>query len=142
MEHLCASLLGLCFSGQLIFSLSILFGYFILGRYISPDWDCITINSDEGRILREIPLLGILIVSYSTLYGSIFRRMHRSLWTHFPIVSTFIRWVFCFWWLYALLWRFHVPAEHVLIPSTGAFIGLSLADILHYLADKITKEIR
>lgn len=108
----------------------IILGY-AFGYYIDPDLDLMSTTSAEGRMVK-IPILGILLVTYWTPYGAIFRKQHRSFWTHSYIFSTVIRFVYMFWWLlffkYTEYWFWMV--------MLGAFAGLAIADAIHIWADR------
>ncbi len=75
------------------FALGNIAGY-STGRWIDPDWDLMSVNSGEGRMAREIWVLGHFLYGISSTYGSIFKSHHRSFITHFPVVSTLIRIIF------------------------------------------------
>jgi uncharacterized metal-binding protein len=109
-----------------------------LGRWIDPDLDQIGITAAEGRMVNEIPILGTLLVGYSSIYGAVFRRHHRSFITHFPVVSTAIRAVYFFWWLYFAI---NVLYDYQLLFLVGVFIGLSIADTIHYVLDMVFPDI-
>lgn len=115
-------------------------GYLVgysLGRWIDPDWDLMSANAAEGRVVNELPLIGHLLYGISSSYGSFFREHHRSVWTHFPIFSTLIRLIWLFVVPFAVLdgyginfigngWHFF---------WVGLWIGLSHADTIHYVLD-------
>ena len=67
-----------------------------LHRYCDNDWDIFGSNNAEGRLVNEIPVLGHFLYGISSVYGSMFRRYHRSWITHWPVVSTLIRLIFIF----------------------------------------------
>jgi hypothetical protein len=72
-------------------------GYLVgysMHRYVDNDWDIFGSNNAEGRLVNEIPLLGHFLYGISSVYGSIFRKHHRSWMTHWPIVSTLGRLMF------------------------------------------------
>lgn len=74
-------------------------GYLVgysLHRYVDNDWDIFGSNNAEGRLVNEIPILGHFLYGISSVYGSIFRRYHRSWITHWPGISTLIRLIFLF----------------------------------------------
>lgn len=104
-----------------------------LGRWIDPDLDQVGITSSEGRIINELRIVGYVIVGYSTIYGAWFRRYHRSWITHFPFVSSAIRLIYFFWWLYFVINVLYPWQESVII---GTWVGLSMADTIHYVLDK------
>jgi uncharacterized metal-binding protein len=122
----------------IIFTAFILIGFF-LGRWISPDWDQISTTSDEARMVKEIPVLGIVLYAFSSVYGAIFRSMHRSWITHFPGLSTILRLLFLFWWVIALYvigiieyqdWQWYL--------YMGVFCGLTISDLLHTFLDVLS----
>ncbi len=111
-------------------SIGVMLGY-LLGAIIDPDLDQIGITRAEGRMLK-IPIIGYLLVAYWTIYGAIFRKHHRSFWTHGFIVSTVIRFIYQFWWI--LLFK---EIDMVVWPILGGmFIGLNASDSIHIWADK------
>jgi uncharacterized metal-binding protein len=120
----------------------VLVGYF-LGRYLSPDLDLIGINSDEGRMMRELKIIGVFLVMYFFLYAylmrfvGIGRKGHRNFFSHFPGISTAIRLGWVVIPVAILLTHFgvHIPTISYTI-VLGIFAGLTIADGLHYLADR------
>lgn len=110
-------------------ALGILLGYG-LGYFLDPDLDMVGTTSAEGRMLK-IPVLGIFMVTYWTLYGAVFRKSHRSFWTHSYVISTAIRFAYQFWFL------LFVPSMNILIGYllAGAFVGLCISDGVHVWAD-------
>jgi uncharacterized metal-binding protein len=107
-------------------------GYF-LGQFLDPDLDLVGITGAEGRILRKLPVLGAFIVGYWTVFGGLFRRHHRSFWTHSYVISTAIRFVYGFWWVVL----FKHTETWLLMMLFGMFIGLCIADAIHIRADKV-----
>ena len=117
----------------------IFLGYEI-GRWATPDWDLMGTSKDEGRIVNEIPILGHFIFGISSTYGSIFRRHHRSFITHFPFVSTSIRYLFLFWWVWWQIYWSTWDLAWLVFLFVGMYIGTSLSDGIHWLADNYYKE--
>ncbi len=110
---------------------------YLLGYYIDPDLDQANITSAEWRIMRDLHILGSIIVAWFMPYGRLMK--HRSFMSHFPVVSTSIRYA----WLLAFP-LFSVPMWYTtpgILPSywpvlLGIFLGLSIADGIHYTADR------
>lgn len=119
-------------------------GWFLgysFGRWIDPDLDQIGITSAEGRLVNEVKIFGHILYGISSIYGSIFRHKHRSFLTHFPFISTTIRLCFLFFWLPILFYFFNWNVQWwQLYFSLGFFLGLSQADLQHFLADMFWKE--
>lgn len=130
---------GVAMFYSIITGLGFIIGYLILGRYLDPDLDQVSILSAEGRMMRELGIFGALLAGYFVPYAYMMRWAggHRSFLTHFPFVSTFIR------LLYLLL-----PGFIILIilgitdlPSyfwnglLGIWLGLSYADTMHWTQD-------
>ena len=117
-----------------------LIGY-TAGRYVDPDWDILGANSGEGRMINELPIIGHFLFGISSTYGSIFRKYHRKPITHFPFLSTFIRWWFVMLIPYLVTekmgWKFFAGVEWFWI---GTWIGLSIADGIHWWLDKNYKD--
>jgi len=140
---LICTLLTMLLSKNMLIGAAMIMGYF-LGRYISPDLDLIGITSDEGRMMRELKVLGLLISMWFMPYAYIMRfvgigkRGHRNFFSHYPVISTFIR----FLWLFAPLvvgityWKPELFYDQYLqVVTVGLFFGLTYADTIHYLAD-------
>lgn len=130
-----------CLSGNTVYSLGVLLGYG-MGRYISPDLDLMGVTSDEGRLVNEIPVLGVFLYGHWATYGAIFRKHHRSFWTHFPGVSTAIRIIYQFYPLFIVFFlkSWYFPWIYQII--FGIWIGLSFADFLHFWEDKLSSSSR
>jgi len=122
--------------------IGIAMGY-LWGAYITPDWDLTGTTRDEGRMMRQLPIIGIVLYGISSAYGAIFRHKHRSFITHFPYISTAIRLIFIFWWL-TVLYHYGIISyqEWHLHLAIGIFIGLGFSDALHYAADMLIKTKR
>jgi uncharacterized metal-binding protein len=120
-------------------------GYLIgytMGAIISPDWDLMAITKDESNAIR-LPIIGTLLYGLSSMYGALFRNHHRSIWTHFPVISTAIRMTYLFWLLglaYYLNWI--VYQEWQLYIGIGVFLGMSLSDTFHWAADMIVSDVK
>ena len=107
-------------------------GYFI-GRYVNCDADISGMTTAEGYAINELGILGYVLVAYMTLYGIIFRRLHRSTLTHGMLISTAIRWAYLFWWLWfvPIIWY-----DWQLVVLFFVYFGMVLVDIPHYISDK------
>ena len=106
-----------------------------MGTYVTPDWDIMGTTKDEGRMVNELPILGHILFGISSMYGSIFRKHHRSFITHFPFVSTSIRHLLLFWWIY---WQSYLFNLRLALPFfLGVFVGNSMADAIHWWADMV-----
>ena len=113
-----------------------------LHRYVENDWDCVVMTASESRAVNELKIFGYPIFGISSMYGAIFRKKHRSFLTHFPVVSTLIRLLFLFgWWLIPLYLLGKIVYEpwHLKVFVYGLW-GLSQADMIHWMADKIWKD--
>lgn len=107
------------------------FGY-LLGTVVNPDSDQLAISYGDGIAIRKLWVFGWILVAYLTLYAAIFRKLHRSFWTHFPFVSTAIRWIYLFWWLWFLPIVWH---DWQLVFLFCTYLGLSLSDLGHWISD-------
>lgn len=126
-----------CFSGNLMCSVGVLLGY-EMGRYISPDADQIGATHGEGLMVNEIPILGVFLYGHWATYGAIFRKHHRSFWTHYPGASTLIRLFWQFYPLFILMWLKDWNYAFIFQIFWGMLIGLSWADFLHFHEDKLS----
>lgn len=106
-------------------------GYF-LGRYVNCDADISGLTSAEGFAINELKIFGYVLVAYMTFYGIVFRRMHRSIFTHGPFLSTAIRWIYLFWWLWfvPIVWQ-----DWMLMMLFSSYLGMVLVDIPHWISD-------
>ena len=123
------------------FALGNIAGY-SFGRWVDSDWDIFGSNNAEGRIVNELPVIGHFLYGVSSIYGSIFRKHHRSFWTHFPGVSTLIRLVFIFFIPFLLFDYYGINlignGWHTFY--LGFWFGLSQADGIHYWLDLFYKK--
>lgn len=129
-----------CLSISVIVTAGVPLGY-LTGRYIDPDLDQMGTTGAEGRMVNEIPVIGHFLYGHWSTYGSIFRKHHRSIWTHFPVLSTLIRIVYQLYPLFVVIFlkdAFHMWMLYLLF---GILIGLSFADLLHYIEDLNSNEM-
>lgn len=117
-------------------SIGLISGY-IFHRYCDPDWDIMSANSAEGRMVNELPIIGHFLFGISSTYGSMFRRHHRSFITHFPFLSTAIRMGFVGLPVFFVLksFDFDFMQNWFIIIVIFFWIGLSIADAIHYVLD-------
>jgi len=118
--------------------LGFLIGYFVIGRYCSPDNDLIGMNLDDGRLMRELKIFGAIIVMWMTLYayiGQIFGG-HRSKFSHSYFFSTAIRiiWIFGIP-LFIWYWNYLPITNEILFTFLGIFLGNSMSDGIHIYLD-------
>jgi hypothetical protein len=128
-----------CFAGNDFYTIGTLLGYGF-GMFVNPDADQVSITHAEGLMINKIPILGHFLYGYWQIYGSIFRKHHRSFWTHFPIISTIIRFVYQFWAVYAILIFSHISSPWIYQTLAGIFLGMCYSDYLHWLEDKRSGE--
>lgn len=112
------------------------------GKYMTPDWDIAGLSKDEGRLINDLFVLGWIIVGLSTVYGIAFRRMHRSFWTHFPFVSTAIRYVYVFLPWFVWIWMSAWDLAWLIFLFIGMYVGTSISDFHHWRADYVSGELR
>jgi hypothetical protein len=108
-----------------------------LGRYLDPDLDIFGSNNAEGRMVNELPVLGHFLYGISSVYGSIFRRHHRSWITHWPVVSTLIRLIFIFIIPFVVGdgYGINFIGNGWIWFWVGMWAGLSQADAIHLTLD-------
>jgi uncharacterized metal-binding protein len=125
-----------------VLAVSSILGYAV-GDVLTPDLDLISIDRGESRMIRSVVFLPL--VAWTTLYARIMQGMggHRSFWSHSLLLSTLIRLCWMLFPLVALLWYLGVlPSEYAALPAVGAFIGLSVSDALHIIADRLCERRR
>lgn len=123
----------LLLTGYWYIALFVPVGYFLFRFGIEPDLDLVGISSSEADWIKSV--VGIPLVAWSTLYARCVQAFggHRSWASHFPIISTFIR-LMWFGFPFVLVFRYFWldPLHREFL---GLFIGLSIADFWHILAD-------
>lgn len=124
--------------GEVLIGIGIIAGY-ELGKYVTCDWDIMGVTSDEGRIVNDLPVFGHFIFGVSSFYGSVFRGHHRSFITHFPFISTSIRYILLFWYPFIYIYQSERDLSFLAFIFIGMFIGLSFSDGIHWWADVKTK---
>lgn len=122
--------------GEVFIGLGIFVGYEI-GKYMAPDWDIMGTTSSEGWMVNEIPVAGHLLFGLSSAYGSAMRRHHRSIWTHFPILSTIPRYLLVFWYPWLEIYRSTLDWAWLIFLFIGMFVGTSISDGIHAHLDWI-----
>ena len=120
--------------GKWIIEVGILLGY-ELGAYVDPDWDLMGTSASEGRVVNNLPIIGHFIFGLSSIYGSIFRKYHRSFITHFPGVSTSLRHLLLFGQGYFEIYRSSRDLAWLIMTFIGVFIGNSVSDAIHWYLD-------
>jgi hypothetical protein len=120
--------------GNVLIGLGIFVGY-EFGRYCTPDWDIMGTTSSEGWMVNELPVIGHFLFGLSSAYGSAFRRWHRSFITHFPFVSTGLRHLLLFWWIWFEIYRSTGHWEWLIFIFIGAYVGNSISDAIHWYLD-------
>lgn len=120
----------------------ILPGYF-LGRYLDPDLDLLGLSSAEGRLMRELKIIGVVITMWFLPYAYVMRfvglgrKGHRNFFSHFPGVSTAIRLIWLLVPIYTPVIYFagYQPGWLDANLLSGVWLGLTIADTIHYFAD-------
>lgn len=115
---------------------------YLMGSFMDGDLDQIGLSSSEGRMMRTLKFIGVLWVMFWMPYAYVLP--HRSVWSHFPYLSTAIRLAYLFAPFMVLaiyidplgafiyrLWQY--PA--FLWGLLGLWNGLSWADTIHYYLD-------
>ena len=131
----------LCIHGAVFVALGVPLGY-VYGAFIDPDMDIVGMTKADGRLMNKLGIIGGLLVSYWTFYGYLFRRKHRSIWTHGPVISTAIRYTYQYWCPFIYLYLTSKQLGWVVLLFIGMFIGTTLSDTIHYAADKISGELK
>lgn len=132
--------------------------YYVICRYIDPDLDQISLTSGDGRMLKEIPVLGYVFAAYWTLYSAFMNIVaivtrtgkghlgaHQTFWTHSRF-GTLIRiiWfnipvseIYVYWNMYFAGTTYAVNSYMVVVYLLSQLIAFSRADGIHYKLDKI-----
>ena len=115
------------------------FGYFILGRYITPDLDHRNFTSDEYRMMRELKFFGSLLAGLFQPYGYLFK--HRSFLSHFPFISTLIRLIWLLGVPVGILWVYvdNGARFNIMLFGLGVWVGLGIADLIHWFFDFVVE---
>lgn len=112
-----------------------------LGFLCDPDWDIYSASATESRIIKYLPFAGYILYGYTSIFGAIFRKHHRSIWTHGYFLGAIVRLVYLFWWLGILYYKNIIHFEiWQLYLYIGLFLGLSIADSFHITTDLIWSE--
>jgi len=121
----------------ILFPLLTVVGY-EMGDLLSPDLDQIGVSNSEALMMRRLGPLGALWAGYFMLYAYLIRFIggHRSFWSHSPFIGTGIRLVYGTWFMWLGLWWYRVIPDPTLYMSmVSIWLGLSLSDGVHWLAD-------
>lgn len=135
------ALAGIAGAGFLISPIAFAAGAVVgvpLGAIVDPDLDQISITAAEGRMMRTIGPLALPWLAFWGLYAAFPLFKHRSFWTHYPVVSTFIRIVFfaalSLWgWMQ---WQKTWPPVWLWFFWAGVWFELSIQDLIHTTADE------
>lgn len=114
-------------------------GGLLHGFGIDNDLDLTGMNRSEALWTQWV--IFIPLVGWSTFYSRIFQNHggHRSFWTHGFFISSAIRLLF---FAFPFLEYFKNDIHRSLLPEfIGMFIGLSISDSWHTIADMITGEM-
>lgn len=112
-------------------------GYLLFAKYIDPDADLLGITSSEWRAMRDLGVLGFLIVWWMMPYAYIMKWFggHRGI-SHIHIVGTLTRVLWLAWLPAWLLFKQDVSLGlYTTSFFLGVFLGLSLADSVHIFLD-------
>jgi uncharacterized metal-binding protein len=140
LKYLCSDS-GLCFAGHGSMTIGITLGY-LYGAFVDPDMDIVGMTQAEGRMMRKLGIVGGALVAYWTFYGYLFRKYHRSFWTHGPVISTAIRYCYQFWLPWIYIYNSSQDHSWLVYGFIGMFIGTTVSDIIHFLADKASGELK
>lgn len=124
--------------GYYYLSIWIFIGYLLHWAGLTPDLDLEGIAGGESMWISSFIL--IPLVMWSTMYARIIRKFgsHRGFWSHSFLFSTAIR-LLWFGFPFVMLFRYFF-LDPLYIEFFGMWIGLSLADSYHILADIFIKK--
>ena len=126
--------LDLIHSGHYLIGLGIFIGYEI-GRYITNDWDCVTMTEDESNMTDEVPILGHYLFGVSSMYGSVMKHSHRKWYTHTPLIATLPRYLIVFFPIWQYIYYSPLDWSWLILIFIGMLFGTSMSDFIHWFAD-------
>lgn len=111
-------------------------------RWWDNDSGMMSITEADGRLVRELPVLGNFLFGMKCVYKSFFRKMHRKFIDHFPGISTLVRMMLILWLPVYIMDNFGIYMFSVewLKAYFGFWLGLSHADAIHYWLDATEKK--
>jgi uncharacterized metal-binding protein len=117
--------------------------WYWMGRYIDPDLDLPGVTQAEGRMLRELGLLGVLLFAGTSLYAALIAWImrvlkikgnpHRSKLTHSIVPGTIIRAGMINVPIYALVDMF----GQLLLRSFEIYLAFAFSDILAFILAQV-----
>jgi uncharacterized metal-binding protein len=110
---------------------------YALGSIIDPDLDELGITGSEARLMKTVVLAPL--IGWTSLYAVLMKPLggHRSVWSHTPVVGTFIRLCFMSFPFVVLLHYLQLPMSQAPQIFIGLLAGLSIADAVHWVLDFI-----
>jgi len=124
-------------------ALLVAMGCFI-GLYVEPDLDIATRTYSEKQLLKLWKPLGVLWITIWTPYGQTIT--HRSIWSHMPILGTFLRVLYLMTPILLVAAVFGRSEAILAAVGSAEFqlmcLGLTIADIGHYIADVVWSGFR
>lgn len=116
----------------------------LTGLVMNPDLD-VDSGSDAFNVVRSLggPVLAAIWRAFWFPYAKL--ASHRSFWSHFPVVSTFIRVVYLAVFIVpavlGILSYLEWPRPELgqLIPLGYWFLGLVLSDTVHFVHDHLAR---
>lgn len=112
----------------------------LIGIVVSPDLD-VDVGHYGFRIIRM--LFGDWVYKVWKLYWKPYAKImkHRSVLSHFPILSTIIRFLYLFSPIFLILWSIH-PQIQLNLWILWVFLGLCLVDAIHASMDGFSTFIK
>lgn len=142
----------------LVISAGTIWQYIWFCRYVDPDLDQVTLTGAEGRMRRELPIIGIIFILWWLIYAFLLNALaiitgtshgrlgaHRTFWSHSKF-GTFLRWVwlnipivyiFQRWNLNFTSTYMELPVYNLVIYLFTNLIVLSYGDSKHYKLDNL-----
>lgn len=112
----------------------------LTGIFLTPDLDLIE-NSSPFRLFRKRRYISGFFWMIYWFYWQPYGRLvsHRSIVSHFPLISTIIRVIYFGWPLAFAWWWFQMPSFYVVV-LWWLFLGLASSDFVHIICDAISSE--